>query len=263
MSNILLVIALVTCLISLCLFIFGNTQKAGRREKIGIIFYKASICALTLLIVLRWLKAERLPFANMYEALVLYAWAIGCVYLVFEYLYKAVLLAPFAALIDTFLLVVLLFQDATIKPLMPALQSKWMAIHVTTYFIGYAAITLAFMLSVSYLMLSRKKKTSLLFLNTLDNLSYQLIIFAFPFLTLGMTTGSMWANFAWGSYWFWDPKETCSLITWLVYLVYLHGRLLLGWQRNIANWLSTLGFVATLFTFIGVNYILPGLHSYA
>jgi cytochrome c-type biogenesis protein CcsB len=85
----------------------------------------------------------------------------------------------------------------------------------------------------------------------------------FPLITIGMTTGSAWANEAWGTYWGWDPKETCSLVTWLVYVLYLHLRVLRGWKGVKTAWLAILGFMATLFTFVGVNYILPGLHSYA
>jgi cytochrome c-type biogenesis protein CcsB len=134
---------------------------------------------------------------------------------------------------------------------------------VVTYFIGYGALSIAFFTSVIYLGLFKKQPAGSSILSYLDTLTYQLIIFSFPFLTIGMTTGSTWANVAWGNYWSWDPKETCSLITWLVYVVYLHLRVLRGWKDKKAAYVSVIGFLATLFTFVGVNYILPGLHSYS
>ncbi|MDD5347249.1 MAG: c-type cytochrome biogenesis protein CcsB [Candidatus Omnitrophica bacterium] len=250
------------CLLSAFFFVLKNFKKSRRWEGLGLAFFKAAFAFLSFLVLLRWYRAGRPPFANMYEALVLFAWSVALVYAVFEYLYKAAFLAVPANALCIFLLSLTWPQDAAIKPLMPALQSSWMAVHVVTYFIGYAALALAFVLSAGYLVASRRRPQQAPVLLVMDNLSYQLIIFAFPFITIGMTTGSAWANVAWGSYWFWDPKETCSLITWLVYAVYLHGRLLLGWKQRPAAWLSALGFLATLFTFVGVNYILPGLHSY-
>jgi cytochrome c-type biogenesis protein CcsB len=87
-------------------------------------------------------------------------------------------------------------------------------------------------------------------------------MFGFPFLGMGIITGAVWANEAWGRYWYWDPKETWSLITWLIYFVYIHLRFIRGWRGAKLSWFSILGFFAMLFTFFGVSYILPGLHSY-
>ena len=100
-------------------------------------------------------------------------------------------------------------------------------------------------------------------LDVLDDLSYKVIGFAFPLLTLCIITGAIWANYAWGTYWSWDPKETWSLITWIIYAAYLHARLMYGWKGKRAAWMAIFGFAAVLFTFFGVNYLLPGLHSYA
>jgi cytochrome c-type biogenesis protein CcsB len=172
------------------------------------------------------------------------------------------LLIPANTLVLLFMLVVLLAKSE-IRPLMPALQSNWMGIHVITYLIGYGAMALACFMSVLYLFFAKKKQAASSEMVYLDDLIYQLTLFGFPFLTIGMIIGSVWANVAWGSYWFWDPKETCSLITWLVYALYLHLRLLNGWKGVRSAYLSILGFLVTLFTFVGVNYILPGLHSYS
>jgi ABC-type transport system involved in cytochrome c biogenesis permease subunit len=145
--------------------------------------------------------------------------------------------------------------DKEITPLMPALKSNWLTIHVLTCFIGYAALTVAF---VSSLILIIKRKDEI----NLDAISYKMVAFGFLFLTLGIISGSVWANSAWGTYWSWDPKETWSLITWFIYAIYLHTRLRKGWKGKKAAWLSVIGFFAMLFTYFGVNYLLSGLHSY-
>ena len=100
-------------------------------------------------------------------------------------------------------------------------------------------------------------------LNVLDDLSYQSLTYGFPLLTLGIITGAIWAEYAWGRYWNWDPKETWSLITWLLYAALLHQRLTVGWRGRKAAIMAIVGFLAVLFTFLGVNLILPGLHTYA
>jgi cytochrome c-type biogenesis protein CcsB len=150
------------------------------------------------------------------------------------------------------------------------LQSNWLTAHVITCFLGYAAFALAFSLSLLYLLKSRGGEGAGGFLETrlpssslLDDYSYRLIAVGFPMLTLGIITGAAWANEAWGSYWSWDPKETWSLIIWLIYAAYLHARLARGWQGRRAAWLSVFGFAATLFCYLGVNLFLSGLHSYA
>jgi ABC-type transport system involved in cytochrome c biogenesis permease subunit len=151
--------------------------------------------------------------------------------------------------------------DKTVQPLMPALKSNWLAIHVMSYFIGYGAATISFILALSYLFTLKKTQNDEL-LNLLDSLSFRFIVFSFPFLTIGLTTGSVWANVAWGSWWSWDPKETWSLITWLVYAVYLHLHFFRGIKGRVCVYLNILGFCCIIFTFLGVNYLLSGLHSY-
>jgi cytochrome c-type biogenesis protein CcsB len=217
----------------------------------------------SVMVAVRWHEAGRPPFANMYEALVLFGWAVVLVYIIFERVYKVKFLAIPVNILALIFLSAALPSDSSIKPLLPALQSSWMSIHVITYFIGYGSLSIAFVLSSIYLFMAYRKNSPVRTMSSLDALTYYLIIFGFPFLTIGMTTGSIWANFAWGTYWNWDPKETCSLITWLVYGVYLHMRVLRGLKGKKAAYLSLLGFLATLFTFIGVNFVLPGLHSYS
>ncbi|MFA6384715.1 MAG: c-type cytochrome biogenesis protein CcsB [Candidatus Omnitrophota bacterium] len=222
---------------------------------VGFLFHSATI-------MLRWHAAGRPPFASMYEALVLFSWAVIAVYYFFEFLYRSKILFIPVLILALCMLTGAFSGDSSVKPLVPALQSPWISIHVVTYFIGYGALSVAFMLGLLYLVFRKHNAAGSEHMRYIDTLMYRLIIFGFPFLTIGMTTGSAWADAAWGTYWGWDPKETCSLITWLVYVVYLHTRVLRGWKDNKAAWLCIIGFLVTLFTFIGVNFILPGLHSY-
>lgn len=263
MNDILLKTAFIFYLASAIFFCIPSSFQNNIGDKVARLLLKFGFVLHSLMVAMRWYEAGRPPFTNMYEALVLFGWAVVLVYIIFEFIYGIKFLAiPVNILVIIFLSVALPSESA-IKPLVPALQSKWMSVHVVTYFIGYGALSIAFVLSGIYLFLTGLKRPEQAALEILDELTYWLIIFGFPFLTIGMTTGSVWANFAWGTYWNWDPKETCSLITWLVYAVYLHARLLKGWKGKKSAYLSLLGFLATLFTFVGVNFILPGLHSYS
>jgi cytochrome c-type biogenesis protein CcsB len=137
-------------------------------------------------------------------------------------------------------------------------------------FLGYASFAVAFGAAVIYLMQERflkKRKISGLFqrlpsLDTLDDINYRCLTFGFPLLTVAIISGAIWAETAWGTYWSWDPKETWSLITWFVYAALLHGRLTTGWRGKKAAILAIIGFFVMLFTFLGVNLLMPGLHSY-
>jgi cytochrome c-type biogenesis protein CcsB len=154
-----------------------------------------------------------------------------------------------------------------IQPLVPALKSNWLIAHVATCFFGYAAFAIAFGMSIMYLIKATRPDKSegiighIPKLGVLDELTHQMVLFGFLFLTGGIITGAVWANSAWGSYWSWDPKETWSLITWFIYATLLHARLMRGWQGKKIAYLSIFGFAAVLFTYFGVN-LLPGLHSY-
>jgi cytochrome c-type biogenesis protein CcsB len=154
-----------------------------------------------------------------------------------------------------------------IQPLDPALKSNWLIAHVFTCFLGYAAFAIAFGMSLMYLFRQKDVdgKNSLIARfpksQVLDELNHQMVMFGFLFLSIGIITGSVWANSAWGSYWSWDPKETWSLITWFIYATLLHARMVRGWYGKRIAYLSIIGFMAVLFTYFGVN-LLPGLHSY-
>ncbi len=211
------------------------------------------------------------PLSNMYESLIFFSWTMVLIYLIFEWRYKrkiiGVFFIPLAFLAIAATSIIPGVSDR-ITPLIPALQSNWLTIHVTTCFFGYAAFAAAFVVSLLYLLQYKRSKAGdpiswLPEARVLDDANYKSIIIGFPMLTIGIITGAMWANYAWGSYWSWDPKETWSLITWFIYAAFLHARYTRGWHGRKAAYLSVLGFLAVLFTYFGVNFLISGLHSYA
>jgi cytochrome c-type biogenesis protein CcsB len=234
------------------------------------------VCGQTAGIIMRWVESHKLgighaPFSNMYESLIFFSWTICVLYLIIERKYGNRVIGAFVSPIAFLALAYASLSpniNNVIQPLVPALKSNWLIAHVVTCFIGYASLALAFCISLMYLLKQRNKGGGSRFLSIfpdsemLDALNYRMIIFGFLFLSAGIITGSVWANTAWGRYWGWDPKETWSLITWIIYAVLLHTRKMRGWEGSRMAYLSIVGFIAVLFTYFGVNY-LPGLHSYA
>jgi len=218
-------------------------------------FMICGIFSLAFYIGIRWQIAGRPPFSNMFESLILFSWTIAIFSFFIDLKYRIKNVSTLAVLLSFLALGYASLLDKEIVPLLPALKSNWLTIHVLTCFIGYSALTVAFVSSV--ILLSKRKEEK-----NLDVLSYKMTAFGFLFLTLGIITGSVWANSAWGTYWSWDPKETWSLITWFIYAIYLHIRLRKRWKGKKAGWVSVLGFAAIIFTYFGVNYLLSGLHSY-
>ena len=226
-------------------------------------------------IIMRWVESYQMgighaPLSNMYESLVFFAGTMVVIYLVIERKSKNAIIGVFATPI-AFLAMAYASMSPNIndriQPLIPALKSNWLIAHVITCFLGYAAFAVAFGISIMYLFKQRDvQETSHLLSHfpktqVLDELNHQMIMFGFLFLSIGIITGSVWANSAWGSYWSWDPKETWSLITWFIYATLLHARMMRGWYGKRIAYLSIIGFMAVLFTYFGVN-LLPGLHSY-
>jgi ABC-type transport system involved in cytochrome c biogenesis permease subunit len=214
-------------------------------------------------VILRWHNAGHPPLSNMHESLIFIAFCIAATALIVELRYGLKIIAAFAALMSLLALGYASLLDATIAPLMPALKSNWLIIHVMTYFIAYGAATIAAIAAVAYLIMKWMHSPNEEIAGRLDSISYRLILFAFPFLTVGLTTGAVWANIAWGRYWGWDPKETWSLVTWFVYALYLHARTMRGWKGGCTAIIAVAGFVFIVFTFLGVNFLMSGLHSYA
>jgi cytochrome c-type biogenesis protein CcsB len=235
----------------------------------------AGLAAQSVALALRWRASYDLgfghaPLSNFYESLIFFAWSIILLYLLMERRLKnrsiGVFVLPVAFLIIAYASIAP-GMNQRIEPLIPALQSNWLTSHVLTCFMGYAAFTVAFALGVMYFVKKTAGERPSVFIRLLpsefhiDELMYSCTALGFIFLTLGIVTGSVWAHYAWGSYWSWDPKETWSLITWLVYAVMLHTRLVRGWRGRRMAVMAMVGFGCMLFTYLGVN-LLPSLHSY-
>ncbi len=224
--------------------------------------------------ILRWIESYqmgigRAPLSNLYESLVFFALTISLIYLIIEQKYKnrsmGAFILPLAFLVLAYASLSPNISDR-IQPLVPALKSNWLIAHVVTCFIGYAAFAIAFGLSIMFILRQRSKIEGSILKRfpesrILDELTYQMVMLGFLFLSIGIITGAVWANSAWGRYWGWDPKETWSLITWFVYSTLIHARMMRGWHGKRIAWLSIVGFMAVMFTYFGVN-LLPGLHSY-
>jgi cytochrome c-type biogenesis protein CcsB len=233
----------------------------------------------TAAIALRWTESYAVghghaPLSNLYESVVFFSWTIVLIYGTIEFKYKfriiGVFVLPFAMLGMAW---AQLDLNSDIEPLVPALQSNWLLYHVVTCFLGYAAFAVACGISIMYLIKTKHEEagdnspaggilTSFPPCKVLDDLNYKAIMVGFPLLTLGIVTGAAWANYAWGTYWSWDPKETWSLIVWFIYAAFFHARITRGWVGKRAAVLSVVGFAATIFCYLGVNLFLSGLHSY-
>jgi len=225
-------------------------------------------------IILRWVESYQMgyghaPLSNLYESLVFFAFCIAALYLFLDWRYKLRIIGILASLMAFLAMAYASLPkvNSAIEPLIPALQSNWLIAHVLTCFVGYAGFAMAFGISIMYFIKSGARPPEggvtrrIPHTDILDELTHQMVMFGFLFLSVGIITGAVWANQAWGRYWGWDPKETWSLITWLIYATLLHARLMRGWTGKQIAILSCAGFIAVIFTYFGVN-LLPGLHSY-
>ncbi len=216
-----------------------------------------------------------IPVSNLYEVFILFSLITGLMYLFYEARYKSRALGGFVLLVISAAVAFLLWYAFDrgaheIQPLVPALQSYWMKIHVPANFVGYGAFALAAMVGVVYLIRLRGERrnpvgfaaTRLPSTAQLDDLMYKSIALGFAFFTIATVLGAMWAAEAWGGYWSWDPKETWALIVWLNYAAWLHMRFTKGWRGAPMAWWAVIGLFITLFAFLGVNMFLSGLHSY-
>ncbi|MFQ6332370.1 c-type cytochrome biogenesis protein CcsB [Methylophilus sp. 3sh_L] len=209
-----------------------------------------------------------IPISNLYEVFILFCLITALLYLHYEQLFKTRQLGGFVLVVINaavgFILWYTFDRHANeIQPLVPALQSYWMKIHVPANFIGYGAFSLAAMVAGAYLLAKRGILASRLPApHVLDDLMYKAIAVGFAFFTIATILGAMWAAEAWGGYWSWDPKETWALIVWLNYAAWLHLRLMKGLRGSMLAWWALVGLLVTTFAFLGVNMFLSGLHSY-
>ena len=249
----------------------------------------------------RWIVAGYFPLSNLYESLLFLTWTLLTVYLYIELKTNSrligAILIPITLLINGFANLTLSPEMQKSSPLVPALQSNWLMLHVSMMLLSYGTLIMGSLLSILFLVISKNKEVDLQFaqnsslplsnvmleyydkkiispttniselgklklLQSLDNWSYRIIGLGFPFLTIGIISGGVWANEAWGSYWSWDPKETWALITWLVFATYLHARITKGWEGNRTAILGGLGFFVIWICYLGVNFLGKGLHSY-
>ena len=291
-----LLFAMITYWVNLSLFSNSSiVAKVGR--------FSTIVANLLLFFILcsRWIVAGYFPLSNLYESLLFLTWTLLTIYLFIETKTKSKLigsiLIPVAVLINGFANLTLSPEMQKSSPLVPALQSNWLMLHVSMMLLSYATLIMGSLLCILFLVISRNKDVDLKviddsslplynimldyyeakllstsneiselgklkLLQSIDNWSYRIIGLGFPFLTIGIISGGVWANEAWGSYWSWDPKETWALITWLVFASYLHARITKGWEGKKTAILGGLGFFVIWICYLGVNFLGKGLHSY-
>jgi cytochrome c-type biogenesis protein CcsB len=252
------------------------------------IFIFSSNFLLALTLILRWFNENYFPLSNLYESLIFLSWSISTIHIFIEAQTKSRIIgsisSPILFFLSGFSTLTLPVDMQKALPLVPSLQSNWLMMHVSMMMISYATLIIGSLFSILYLAFSffnnsnkslnyeitnkdvtlvqENTFSKLSLLQTVDIWSYRIIGLGFPFLTLGIISGAVWANEAWGSYWSWDPKETWALITWLVFAIYLHSRLLKGWQGQNAAILGSFGFFVIWICYLGVNFLGKGLHSY-
>ena len=275
---------------------FWSVSGGGQGSRAVRLMVAAANLSLTAQLVLRWWQSGHFPISNLYESLCFLAWACTLTQLLVERSYPSPLVAAAATPMGlgcvAFASFALPGQLQQAAPLVPALRSSWLVMHVSVIMVSYAALLVGSLLSVAVLFTGRGEvlelrsssigsggfrqaqlasaggqevslsSTGFRLSEQLDSLSYRTITVGFLLLTVGLISGAVWANEAWGSWWSWDPKETWALICWLVYAAYLHTRLIRGWQGRRPAVVAAAGLVVIAVCYIGVNLLGIGLHSY-
>jgi len=257
----------------------------SKTSVIGSIFINFIILGI---LTTRWIISGYFPLSNLYKSLLFLTWCLSTIQIFGEYKTNSKimgsLICPICLLLIGFSTLILPVEMQKITPLVPALQSNWLMLHVSMMMLSYATLILGALFSTLFLLIvylanwSKTKEINnqqilttnvnslpqhkINLLNKLDRWSYRTIGIGFPFLTMGIISGAVWANEAWGSYWSWDPKETWALITWIIFASYLHARLTKNWQGEKTAWLGTFGFFIIWICYLGVNFLGKGLHSY-
>ena len=261
MSNILFFIVLAVYLGATILqFISAAFKKQGIKEKAWLISI-IGLCLITVYLVMRGIEAKRLPMSNQFEFAVSFAWGVGLINIFLHYKLKQDWESTIALPTIFLILSYAALLPREINETMPALKSAWFGLHIGSAVFSYAAFLLAGCMGLKYIITYKKDKDN----NQLaknDYLSYQLIAFGFLMLTVVILSGCIWAEQAWSVWWSWDPKETWALITWIIYAIYLHQRINKGAQGLKMAWFSIIAVICVLFTFVGVNTLLSGLHTY-
>ena len=249
--------------------IMGGQSVEVTRGPSGLAGYGSLIAWLALAfvsaaLIFRTIAVGHGPFANMYEFSIAFAWGILAAHVYFERRYHLRVLGLIALPVAMLLLLYATTIPSTSDPLVPALQNNLLlTTHVAVAIVAYGGFAVAFAAAALHLVASYTGSRRLPRLELLDEISYRAVVIGFPFLTLVIVLGAVWANVAWGRYWGWDPKETSALVTWLIYAVYLHARSQRGWAGRPAALILVIGFGAVLFTYLGGNLFFGGLHSYS
>ena len=236
-------------------------------NKICLTLFSAGLVMNLAQFTLLWIEAGRAPIKSRFEALLLLALTVSLLSIIFELFNKVRFMGLFGSITVVVTLYLAFFwYDTLIENLPAALQSYWFVPHVVVYFFGYAAGAVSFFAAIAYLFFPKPKELkehNLLGQKILDfeKYTYNLIVFAFVMLGLGLIQGALWAKEAWGTYWAWDPKENWALISFLVYGIYLHIRMVKGWKGKKAAWFAIIGFVAIIITFLGVTYLPSAMDS--
>ncbi len=225
----------------------------------------------TIFLGYRYYSLGTAPVLDLKSALGFFSWSIICVYLIFQVKFRLMVLGSFVAPLAAFLMVISYAMPWVEEPVKPIFKSLWLTVHVGTVFIGNGLFAIAFLAAIMYLIqehqIKRKRLGSIYArlpsLATLDSINHYSLIYGFPFLTAGMITGSIYAQYALGKYWQWDPKEVWSLVTWLFYGALLHERLVVGWRGRRAALMSIICFCILIFTFVGASFWLGGYHSFS
>jgi len=274
-------IAFVFYILSALVYLAAVFAKKEKWARAGLVLASAGLVFHTGALILRTAVSGHAPFTSMYESVSFLAWASALVVVLLDLKMRINRVAPWVMLIVVALVALASspLWPKSVTPLMPALQSYWLWLHVSVTLLGEAFFAVAFVASILYLLAdgeggrpkrnkmgpagedtplkSEEKKARM------DALAYRAVAVGFPLFTLGgLVFGMVWAYRAWGRYWGWDPKEVWSLITWFVFALYLHTRIVMGWQGRRSAWIAIIGFLAALFTYFGVNFLLYGLHSY-
>lgn len=248
----------------------GATERGAVAGRMGIALTLIGLACHVLGVVLRGVAADRFPWGNMYEFVItsMLFVALAYLYLVLQRRMRWLGLPVTLLLVVGQGVAITVFYVA-VAPLVPALHSVWFIVHIIAAAISAAAFNLGAIASVLYLVRTRKGAADpelhhlIPGATALDTFAYRAHAFAFPLWTFTIAAGAIWADYAWGRFWGWDPKETWSLITWVVYAAYLHARATAGWKGRRAAWLALIGVATFWFNFVGINLLVTGLHSYA
>jgi len=239
-------------------YVWAWRLKSSHALLIGTLLVFAGLALHTAMVGVRWYRADHVPFLSAFEFVTFFAFLVALVFLLFARREQNRALGVFLLPVVILLLGYAGFLSRVIEPEIQIFNSTLLKLHVLTTLFGYAAWSITFASSVCFLYLERKPGADP---RMFDQLSYRAAFFAFCFLSLGILTGALWGDRVFGQLWFWDPKETWSFITWLIFLAYLHARYTLEWRGRRAAVLAIVGFAAVLFTYVGVDFLLPQIHG--